>query len=122
MAALFPMILTSCKNKPEVDKSNPFFSEFNTPFGVPPFEKIMAKHYMPAFEAGMAEGRKKIDKIIKNEEEPTFDNTVVAYDQSSDLLTKVSNVFFAQAEANTNDSIQAIEVEISPKLAEYYER
>ncbi len=58
------MTLTSCKDKPVVDKSNPFFSEFDTPFGVPPFEKIMAKHYMPAFDTGMAWGRKEIEAIV----------------------------------------------------------
>jgi peptidyl-dipeptidase Dcp len=52
------MNLISCKNEKQVDKSNPFFSEFNTPFNVPAFEKIMAKHYMPAFEKGMSRRKK----------------------------------------------------------------
>ena len=65
------MILTSCKDKPVVDKSNPFFSEFNTPFGVPPFEKIMAKHYMPAFDTGIVWGRKEIEVAEKEMPEPT---------------------------------------------------
>ncbi|NMD03193.1 MAG: hypothetical protein GYA71_07975, partial [Bacteroidales bacterium] len=59
--ALSVMTIYSCKPKQEIDKSNPFFGEFNTPFNVPPFEKIMAKHYMPAFEKGMADGRKEIE-------------------------------------------------------------
>ncbi len=109
--------IASCKNQAETDKSNPFFSEYNTPFNVPPFEKIMARHYMPAFEKGMSEGRKNIDLLIKNKQKPTFENTVEALDKSLDLLTKVSSVFFAQTSANTNDSLQNIEVEISPKLA-----
>jgi peptidyl-dipeptidase Dcp len=113
------MTLSSCKNKPEVDKSNPFFSEFNTPFNVPPFEKIKAKHYMPAFEKGMADGRKEIEKIVNNKEEPTFTNTIETLDRSDDLLRRVRNVFFAQSESNTSDSLQNIEVEISPKLSEY---
>ncbi len=113
------MVLPSCKNEPAVDKSNPFFSEFNTPFNIPPFEKIMARHYMPAFEKGMADGRKEIEKIIKNKEEPTFVNTIEALDKTGDLLTTVSSVFYGQANANTNDSLQTIEVEISPKLAAY---
>ncbi|MDX9725874.1 MAG: M3 family metallopeptidase [Bacteroidales bacterium] len=113
--------LNSCQNQPEVDKSNPFFSEYNTPFNVPPFEKIMAKHYLPAFERGMEEGRKDLKALIENREEPDFENTIGAFDKAGELLTKVSSVFFAQASANTNDSIQNIEMEISPRLAGYYD-
>ncbi len=113
------MALPSCKNEPGIDKSNPFFSEFNTPFNIPPFEKIMAGHYMPAFEKGMADGRKEIEQIIKNREEPTFENTVEALDRSGELLTTVSLVFYAQTGSNTNDSLQAIDLEISPKLSVY---
>jgi peptidyl-dipeptidase Dcp len=113
------MAMYSCKPKQEIDMSNPFFSEFNTPFNVPPFEKIMAKHYMPAFEKGMADGRKEIEKIIKNPEEPTFANTIEALDRCNDLFITVRDVFSGQAEANTNDSLQAIEMEISPKISEY---
>ena len=110
-------ISNSCNNQPEVDKTNPFFSEFDTPFGVPPFEKIMAKHYLPAFEKGMSDNRIEISKIVKNKQEATFENTVEALDKGGELLTRVSSVFFAQTAANTNDSLQSIEVEISPKLA-----
>jgi len=110
---------SSCKNQPAADLSNPFFQEYNTPFQVPPFETIMAKHYMPAFEKGMEEGRKDIEKLVKNTEEPTFDNTIGALDKAGELLTRVSATFFAQASANTNDSLQNIELEISPKLAGY---
>jgi peptidyl-dipeptidase Dcp len=113
------MTLISCNKGPEADRSNPFFSEFDTPFGVPPFEKIHAKHYMPAFEAGMAEGRKDIERIISNKKEANFENTFEALDRSGEMLRRVSSVFFGQASANTSDSIQKIEVEISPLLAEY---
>jgi len=111
--------MPSCKNDAGVDKSNPFFSEFDTPFNVPPFEKIMARHYMPAFDKGMEEGRKEIEKLLKNREEPTFANTIEALDRAGELLTNVTSVFYGQANANTNDSLQNIEVEISPKLAAF---
>ena len=111
--------MPSCKNDAGIDKSNPFFSEFDTPFNVPPFEKIMAKHYMPAFEKGMADGKKEIEKIVKNSEEPSFVNTIEALDKSGELITKVASAFFGQSNANTNDSLQNIEVEISPKLAAF---
>ena len=109
----------SCKNEPEKDIINPFFSEFNTPFNVPPFEKIMAKHYIPAFEQGIKDGRNDIKKITTNKEKPTFQNTIEAYDKAGATLTKVMTVFWAQTSANTNDSLQAIEIELSPKYAAF---
>ena len=119
IAGLFSMALSACKNKTANDGNNPFFSDYNTPFDVPPFEKIMAKHYMPAFEKGMAEGRKEIEAIQRSRQEPTFQNTIEALDRSGDLLARVRLVFAAQTSANTNDSLQDIEMEISPKLAGY---
>jgi len=113
------MSLVGCKNQPQVDKSNPFFTTYNTPFDVPPFEKIMAKHYMPAFEKGMADGRAELEALLKSNDEPTFNNTIVPFDNEGELLTKVSSVFFSQTSANTNDSLQKIEVEISPLLSTY---
>ena len=119
ITALAVLLLPSCKNDAGVDKSNPFFSEFDTPFNVPPFEKIMARHYMPAFDKGMEEGRKEIEELLKNRKEPTFANTIEALDKAGELLTRVTSVFYGQANANTNDSLQNIEVEISPKLAAF---
>ena len=115
------LVISSCKNQSGADKVNPFFSEYNTPFNVPPFEKIKAKHYMPAFEKGMNEGRKDIESLVKNQAEPDFDNTVGVFDKAGELLSRVSLVFLAQASANTSDSLQNIEMEISPKLAGYYD-
>jgi peptidyl-dipeptidase Dcp len=117
--ALPLMLMSGCKNQSNVDSNNPFFSEFNTPFNVPPFEKINAKHYMPAFEKGMAEGREEIKALLSNRDEPTFENTIEAFDNTGSLIQKVAMVFFAQTSANTNDSLQNIEVDISPKLAAY---
>ena len=119
MAMFVLLANTGCKQKTMTDNSNPFFSQFDTPFNVPPFEKIMAKHYVPAFEKGMAEGREGLEKILNNTEAPTFQNTVDPLDSLGSLLTKVSSVFFSQTSANTNDSLQQIEVEISPKLSVY---
>jgi peptidyl-dipeptidase Dcp len=111
--------LMACKNKPEPDKSNPFFSSYNTPFDVPPFEKIMAKHYFPAFEQGMTEGRADIEKLVNSKKKPTFENTIEAFDKAGQLLNNVSSVFFSQSSANTNDSLQKIEIDISPVLSAY---
>lgn len=119
ISGLISMSLVGCKNQPQVDKSNPFFTTYNTPFDVPPFEKIMAKHYMPAFEKGMDDGRAELEALLKSNDEPTFNNTIVPFDNEGELLTKVSSVFFSQTSANTNDSLQKIEVEISPLLSTY---
>jgi peptidyl-dipeptidase Dcp len=119
MAAFLLLTAVSCKEKSSDMEGNPFFNDYQTPFNVPPFDKIKAEHYLPAFEKAMAEGRAEIEKIIKNKAEPDFANTIEAFDNSGELLRKVSAVFFAQAEANTSDSLQVIEMEISPRLAAY---
>lgn len=122
MLAMFStVILFSCKTetKTDVDMNNPFFTAYNTPFDVPPFDKIMAKHYMPAFEKGMDEGRAELNKILSGKEEPTFENTIVPFSEMGGLLNRVAYVFYGLSSANTNDSLQKIEIEISPKLSQY---
>lgn len=119
-SGLFGIFISGCKNQPKVvEANNPFFVPYNTPFDVPPFEKIMAGHYTPAFDQGMAEGRRDLEKILQSKEEATFQNTIYPLDTMGKLLTKVSAVFFAQTSANTNDTLQKIEMEVSPKLSTY---
>jgi peptidyl-dipeptidase Dcp len=105
-------LLSGCK--PEVKSNNPFFNTYDTPFQVPPFEKIKAAHFMPAFIKGFEEQKKEVKAIINNPNEPTFENTVKAFVYSGQLLQKVSSVFGALNGANTNDSLQAINRELSP--------
>jgi peptidyl-dipeptidase Dcp len=119
MSGLMCLAAAGCKDQPAGENSNPFFSAYNTPFDVPPFEKIMAKHYMPAFERGMAEGKTEIEKLVKSTGKPTFKNTIEALDRAGELLNKVSSVFFSQTSANTSDSLQKIEMDISPVLSGY---
>jgi peptidyl-dipeptidase Dcp len=118
-ALFFGIILISCKRENGYDKSNPFFGKYNTPFDVPPFDKIQAKHYIPAFEKGIEEARKDIQAIVDNKKTPTFENTVAALDKHGELLDRVAKVFFAQSSAATSDSIQKIEIEISPRLSAF---
>ncbi len=113
------IIAASCNNKPVKTESNPFFSEYNTPFGVPPFNKIFAAHYMPAFERGMSEKRHELEVMLSSKEEPTFKNTIEAYDRMGALLDRATQVFFSQKESSSTDSIQKIEVDITPKLAAF---
>ena len=117
MAACAATMLVGCANQ-EVE-TNPFLSEYDTPFGVPPFEQIKPEHYKPAFEQGMKEQIAEIEAIVNNPEAPTFENTIVALDQSGQLLNKVSYVFFGQTNANTNDSLQALSREMSPLLSKH---
>jgi peptidyl-dipeptidase Dcp len=113
-------VISSCKQKEKEEKpSNPFFSEYNTLFGVPPFDLIDTSHYIPAFEAGIAEEKAEIDAIVNNTEEPTFENTILPFDKSGKLLKKVGRVFYNLNGANTNDALQAIARKISPLTTQH---
>jgi peptidyl-dipeptidase Dcp len=96
------------------DMGNPFFTEWTTPFGVPPFEDIRPEHYKPAFEEGMRLQRAEIDSIVANPAEPTFANVIDAYDRSGELYGNVGRVFGAVSSADTNDALEAIKAEMSP--------
>jgi len=111
--------LSSCKNEPKtvLDPGNPFFSKYTTPFEVPPFDKITNAHFVPAFEEGMVEQKREVAAIVNNKKKPTFENTIRALDRSGELLDKVSSVFGGLSSANTNDELQKIQLEVSPKLA-----
>lgn len=110
---------TSCKTKDAKHQAsgNPFFSAYDTPFEVPPFNLIKNEHYMPAFTEGMKQQNDEIKQIVDNKEAPTFSNTIEALDFSGRLLTNVSYVFYSLTSANTNDTLQTIQKEISPVLA-----
>ena len=97
-------------------QTNPLLVKFDTPFGVPPFEKIKAEDYAEAFEAGMKEEKAEIDAIVNNQKEPTFENTIETYANCGQLLSSVDRIFSAQSAANTNDALQKFETEITPKL------
>ena len=110
------VMLSSCSQKKQA-VDNPFLKNYETTYGIPPFEKIENKHYMPAFDAGISEHKAEIEKIVSNTDAPTFENTILAMEYSGKLLTKVSQVFFNLTEANTNNELQNIAKEISPKLS-----
>lgn len=111
--------LSACTYQDNMKNNNPFFVEYGTPFEVPPFDLIQNKDYLPAFEAGMNQQSDEVALIINRDEEPTFENVIVALDQSGELLDKVSSVFFNLSSANTNDSIKAIAKEVAPLLAQH---
>ena len=106
-------LATGCEMK------NPLLTESSAPFGAPEFDKIEMEHYLPAFEAGIAEAKAEIDAIVANPDEPTFENTIEAMEYSGKTLDKVSGIFYNLMEADTNDQMQQIAEEISPKLTEF---
>lgn len=112
------MVMVSCSKKVE-ERVNPFFTEWDTPEGVPPFEQILTSDYKPAFEKGIEEQNAEIEAIINNTEAPTFENTVEALDTTGELLDKVSYVFFNICESDGNDSLRALQEEILPMLSEH---
>jgi peptidyl-dipeptidase Dcp len=123
MIALSAIALASCTSnkepKPEAEAPNPFLTEYTTPFQVPPFDQIKNEHYLPAFEAGMKEQLTEVKSIVNNEETPTFQNTILPFDKSGEILDRVSNVFFNLNECLTNDEMIEIAEEVLPLLSKH---
>lgn len=109
-------MMYSCATKTE---SNPFFTEFKTRYGVPPFDKIRLEHYEPAFLKGIDEQNRNIEAIIESPEIPTFENTIAALDNSSPILDRVSAVFFNMTDAETTDSLTGLSIKLAPVLSEH---
>ena len=95
---------SSCKQ--DKMQENPFLAEYDTPFEIPPFEKIKLEHYLPALQAGIDQQNAEIEAIVANEETPTFDNTILALDRSGRTLDKVAAVYFALSESNSSEEMQ----------------
>ena len=111
-------MLCGCAQKAD-EAANPFLSEFQTPYGTPDFNRIKTEHYEPAFLAGIDRQNEEIKAIVENPEEPTFENTIVALDNSGEVLDRVSGVFFALTEADTNDRLMELESKFAPMLSEH---
>jgi len=108
----------SCNTQTK-EQGNPFYAEWKTPFGVPPFDQIRNEHYLPAIDSGIALARLQIAEITANAEAPTFANTVAQYDRAGELMSKVAYVFYSQTSANTNDTLEALQMEIAPKMSAF---
>ena len=107
-------MLAACNN----NSDNIFLKEWDTPYGTAPFSQITLDQYMPAFKAGIAQEKANIEAIIKNPEAPTFENTILAFENASPILDKVQGVFFNLAESDSTPEMQAIEEEVTPLLTE----
>ena len=106
----------SCTTQTE---TNPFLTEFQTPYGVPPFDQIKLEHYEPAFMKGIDEQKANIQAITSNAEAPTFDNVIVAFDNSSPILDRVGGVFYNLTEAETTDELTALSMKLAPVMSEH---
>ena len=101
---------------PEIDTSNPLLAEWETPYATPPFERIELKDYEPAFDAAIAVQRAEIEAIVKNPAKPSFHNTIVALERSGELLSRIEGLFYNLLEADSNDEMQRIALDVQPKL------
>lgn len=117
-AAAMSCMVCACGQQ-AADTDNPFLTEFETPYGTPDFNRIKVEHYEPAFLKGIEQQNQEIKAIVENPEEPTFENTIVALDNSGEILARVSGVFFVLTEADTNDELMALEGKIAPMLSEH---
>lgn len=101
---------------PRSNTSNPLLAEWETPYATPPFERIELKDYEPAFDAAIAVQRAEIEAIVKNPAKPSFHNTIVALERSGELLSRIEGLFYNLLEADSNDEMQRIALDVQPKL------
>lgn len=119
-------VLLSCETENKtIDNTmtdNILLHEFETPYGVPPFDKIKTSDFAPAFEAAIAEMTSEVDAITTNQEEPTFENTIEALERTGVTLERVSGVFFNLQESNNSEEMETIAMDISPKTTALFDQ
>ena len=113
IAALF-VAMTACNNR-----VNPFLTEWDTPYGIPPFDKIQPADFIPAVQAGIEQQNAEIDAIIANPDAPTFENTIAPLELSGEILSKVVGVFYNITETDRTDALSAIEEDIISMMSEH---
>ena len=107
------MALLSCT------RTNPFFQEWKTPYGIPPYEKIQYGDYVPAVKAGIEAQRAELDAIVASTEAPTFENVIAPFDRSGELLAKVTGVLYNVSETDNCPELEAIIEEVTPILSDH---
>ena len=115
------MTLVSCKSDKNVGE-NPFFAEWDTPYGVPPFDRIAPAHFLPALERGMSLHDAEIDAITSNNDTPTFENVILAYDDSGRMLAQTALIFGMLCEAENTPEMQALQEKVMPLLAAHADK
>lgn len=115
------MALASCKSDKTVGE-NPFFAEWNTPYGVPPFDRITPAHFLPALERGMSLHDAEIDAITSDNDAPTFENVILAYDDSGQMLAQTELIFGMLCAAENTAEMQALQEQVMPMLAAHADK
>ena len=105
------LIMTACSEK------NPFLAEWDTPYGIPPYEEIEVGDYIPAIQKGIEQQNAEIEAITSNPDTPTFENTIVPLELSGDILSKVTGVLYNVSETDRSDSLDAVVAEALPLLS-----
>jgi len=111
--------MTECYSNNEDISTNPLLTVWSTPHQTPPFQEIKHEHFIPAIDATLKESKEEIDIIINNPDQPTFQNTIVALEVAGEKMERVTSVLFNLNSAETDDEIQAITREVSPKLSAF---
>ena len=122
---VFTLLMTALNttfcSKQVQKEGNPLLTEFNTPYGVPPFDLIEADHYKPAFEYAISLHNEEVATILANKEEATFDNTILELDRSGELLANISDIFGMMCAAMNSKELQKAQEELMPRLAAHYD-
>ena len=116
------MTLLSCDKTVKQPSENPLTAEWNTPYGIPPFDQIQDSHYAPALKYAMEQHLAEIDAITASDDEPTFENVMLAFDRSGELLSRVSLTFEMICAAEKSDKLVEIEEEMMPQMAAHYDQ
>ena len=121
LTLILTMALVSCKSDKHAGE-NPFFAEWNTPYGVPPFDRIAPEHFLPALERGMSLHDAEIDAITSDNDVPTFDNVILAYDRSGRMLAQTELIFGMLCAAENTPEMQALQERVMPLLAAHADK
>ena len=121
LTLILTMTLVSCKSDKHAGE-NPFFAEWNTPYGVPPFDRIAPEHFLPALERGMSLHDAEIDAITSDNDAPTFENVILAYDRSGRMLAQTELVFGMLCAAENTPEMQALQERVMPLLAAHADK
>ena len=121
LTLILTMTLVSCKSDKHAGE-NPFFAEWNTPYGVPPFDRIVPEHFLPALERGMSLHDAEIDAITSDNDAPTFENVILAYDRSGRMLAQMELIFGMLCAAENTPEMQALQERVMPLLAAHADK
>ena len=115
------MMFLSCGGRKKTAENPLLEPVWDTPYGIPPFDRITNDHFKPAFEQGMSLHNEQIETIIASNQEPTFENVILAYDNSGQILYRVSTIFGMLESADTDEQKQTLAAEIMPRMAAHYD-